>query len=201
MTLRLGVFASHNGTNLQAIIDACTSGTLDGEVVVVLGNNSNAKALERARTAGIPARHISARTHPDEFERDEAILQTLRDADVDLICLAGYNKHLGPNVIRSYRNHILNVHRAPLPRFGGPGMYGDAILEAVLASGVREGGATVHIVDELYDHGRILAFAPMPIYPSDTIDDLAARVLALEHRIYPETIQRIATGEINLDEA
>lgn len=200
MTLRLGVFASHNGSNLQSIIDSCQRGDIDADVKVVIGNNANAFAFERARRAHISTALLNGRTHPEFDQLDEAIAHTLQAANIDLVCLAGYNKMIGPNVLRAFRNRILNVHRAPLPRFGGPGMYGDAILRAVLESGVTEAGATVHIVDEHYDHGRIIAFEPMPVFPNDTVETLAERVLAIEHRIYPATIGKVASGEINLDE-
>ncbi len=201
MTLRLGVLASHNGSNLQAIIDSCATKAIDATVEVVISNNSAAYALTRAADAGIPTRHISTATHPDPKSRDITIATALRDHHVDVVCLAGYMKQLGSHVITEYQNRILNIHRAPLPRFGGPGMYGRAILEAVLSSGVTEAGAAVHIVDEEYDQGPVIAFSPMPVYRDDTVETLETRVLALEHRLYPETLGKIARGEIVLPPA
>lgn len=199
MTLRLGVLASGNGSNFQAILDACASSQLDATVQVLVGNNSKAFAFDRARAAGIPSRHISAKTHPNPEALDAAICETLQDHHVNLVCLAGYMKKLGPQLLRSFHNRILNIHRAPLPQYGGEGMYGDAILEALLRDRATEGGATVHLVDEEYDHGRILAFKPMPIRRDDTVETLAARVLTIEHQLYPATLQRIASGELDLD--
>lgn len=195
----LGILASHGGTNLQAIIDACRAGTLDAEVRVVISNNSRAFALERARRASIPAVHLSAVTNPNADDLDRAITDTLKRRGVSLVILAGYMKLLGPRALCEYRNRVLNVHPSLLPKFGGRGMYGERVHAAVLAAGERESGVTVHIVDERYDHGPIVAQATVPALPGDSPESLAARVLEREHSLYPQTIQRIATGEIDLD--
>ena len=133
--LALGVLASHGGTNLQAIIDSCRSGAIDAEVRVVISNNSRSLALERARRANIPASHLSSSTHPDPDRLDEAITETLRLYGVQVVALAGYMKMLGTRTLDAYRSRILNVHPALLPKFGGQGMYGERVHEAVLASG------------------------------------------------------------------
>ena len=198
--LALGVLASHGGTNLQAIIDSCRSGAADAEVRVVISNNSRSLALERARRANIPASHLSGGTHPAPDLLDEAITETLHRHGVQVVALAGYMKMLGPRTLDAYRNRILNVHPALLPKFGGRGMYGERVHEAVLASGDRVSGVTVHLVDEEYDHGPVVAQTQVPVLPDDTPDTLAARVLEQEHILYPETIQRIATGEVDLDQ-
>ena len=192
--LALGVLASHGGTNLQAIIDSCRADAIDAEVRVVISNNSRSLALERARRASIPARHLSGSTHPDPDRLDEAIAETLQAYGVQLVALAGYMKMLGPRTLDAYRNRILNVHPALLPKFGGRGMYGERVHEAVLASGDSVTGVTVHLVDEEYDRGPIVAQTQVPVLPCDTPDTLAARVLEQEHVLYPSTIQRIATG-------
>ena len=197
--LALGVLASHGGTNLQAIIDSCRSGAIDAEVRVVTSNNSHSLALERARSANIPASHLSGSTHPDPDDLDEAIADTLRRHGVQVVALAGYMKMLGPRTLGAYRNRILNVHPALLPKFGGHGMYGERVHAAVLASGDSVSGVTVHLVDEKYDHGPVVAQAEVPVLPGDTPDTLAARVLEQEHILYPMTIHRIATGEVDLD--
>ena len=197
--LALGVLASHGGTNLQAIIDSCRSGAIDAEVRVVISNNSRSLALERARRANIPASHLSSSTHPDPDHLDEAITETLRLYGVQVVALAGYMKMLGTRTLDAYRSRILNVHPALLPKFGGQGMYGERVHEAVLASGERVSGVTVHLVDEVYDHGPVVAQTQVPVLPDDTPGTLAAKVLEQEHILYPETIQRIATGEIDLD--
>jgi phosphoribosylglycinamide formyltransferase-1 len=197
-TLHLGFLASHGGSNMQAIIDACRQGRLDAVPCVVISNNSRSAALQRAKTEGIPRYHISGKTHPGDAE-DRAILRTLRAHDVGIVILAGYMKRLGPETLKAYRGRILNIHPALLPKFGGKGMYGKRVHEAVLETGDTVTGVTVHVVDDLYDHGRILAQCQVPVLTRDTIDSLAERVLQQEHRLYAETLQRIAVGEIVLD--
>ncbi|MEW6751909.1 MAG: phosphoribosylglycinamide formyltransferase [Candidatus Latescibacterota bacterium] len=197
--LRLGFLASHGGTNMQAIIDACREGRLQAEPRVAISNNSNSGALERARREGITACHLSSATHPDPAALDGAILGALRCHEVEVVCLAGYMRKLGPRTLAAYRNRVLNIHPALLPRFGGKGFYGERVHQAVLAAGETESGPTVHLVDGRYDHGPILAQTRVPVLPEDTVETLAARVLAQEHRIYADTLQRIATGDLDLD--
>ena len=198
--LGLGFLASGGGTNMQAIIDACKEGRLQAEPRVMISNNSGSGALERAQSEGIPGCHLSGRTHPDPGALDEAICQALQQHQVDVVCLAGYMKQLGECTLKTFRSRILNIHPALLPKFGGVGFYGGAVHEAVLAAGEKESGPTVHLVDEEYDHGPILAQYRVPVLLDDTPDTLAARVLEQEHIIYPETLQKIATGEIRLDD-
>ena len=197
--LPVGVIASHGGTNLQAIIDACADGSLDAQIRVVISNNSRSLALDRARRAQIPTAHLSAVTHPDPARLDEAIAETLVSHGVKLVALAGYMKKLGPKTLRRYRNRILNVHPALLPKFGGRGMYGERVHSAVLAAGERISGVSVHLVDEEYDQGPVVTQTQVPVLPDDTPDTLATRVLEREHILYPQTIQRIASAQINLD--
>ena len=197
--LPLGVLASHGGTNLQAIIDACAAGSLYAEVRVVISNNSRSLALERARRANISTAHISSVTHPDPARLDAAIADTLTTHGVELVALAGYMRKLGPRTLSRYRNRILNIHPALLPKFGGQGMYGERVHSAVLAAGECVSGVSVHLVDEEYDQGPVVAQSEVPVLPDDTPDTLAARVLEREHLLYPRTIQRIASGEIDLD--
>jgi len=197
-TLHLGFLASHGGSNMQAIIDACENGLLDATPCVVISNNSESMALERARKADIPHYHISAKTHPSKKE-DQAILRALRVHAVDTVILAGYMKKLGPLTLQAFRGRILNIHPALLPKFGGPGMYGKRVHAAVLGAGETVTGVTVHVVDDLYDHGRILAQCEVPVRAEDTVDSLADRVLQQEHRLYTETLRRIAAGEIVLE--
>jgi phosphoribosylglycinamide formyltransferase-1 len=196
--LRLGFLASHGGTNMQAIIDACREGRLRAEPRVVISNNSDSRALQRARNEGIAAYHLSSRQHRDPEALDRAVLEVLRRHGAEVVCLAGYMKRLGPSTLSFYRGRVLNIHPALLPWFGGAGFYGQAVHEAVLAAGERESGPTVHVVDEEYDHGPILAQTRVPVLPGDTPETLAARVLEQEHRIYAQTLQRIATGELRL---
>jgi phosphoribosylglycinamide formyltransferase-1 len=196
--LRLGFLASHGGSNMQAIIDACTAGRLDAVPCVVISNNSDALALQRARAEGIPRYHISAASHPGTAE-DDAILRTLTAHGVDTVVLAGYMKRLGPRTLAAFRGRILNIHPALLPKHGGRGMFGKRVHEAVLADGDRVTGVTIHLADEQYDHGPILAQCEVPVLAGDTADSLAERVLRQEHRLYVETLQRISQGTIALD--
>jgi phosphoribosylglycinamide formyltransferase-1 len=199
MKLRLGFLASHGGSNVQAILDACREGRLDAEPCVVISNNSDAMVLDRAMAARIPGFHLSSHIHPDPNRLDEAILEVLVKHRVNLIVLAGYMKKLGHKTLARYRGRVLNIHPALLPKFGGKGMYGSRVHEAVLASGDQETGVTIHLVDAEYDQGKILAQKTVPVKPDDTPESLGARVLAAEHEIYVATLQRIAKGEISLD--
>ena len=196
--LRLGMLASHGGTNMQAIIDACHDGRLEAEPRVVISNNSRSGALKRARQAGISGRHISGVTHPDLEVLDREMLAVLERHGVEVICLAGYMKKVGDAVLSAYAGRILNIHPALLPKYGGKGFYGDAVHAAVLAAGERESGVTVHLVDEVYDHGSVLAQRTVAVLEEDTVRTLGARVLEQEHAIYAETLQKIAIGEIRL---
>lgn len=183
---------------MQAIIDACSSGVLDAQPAVVISNNSGAKALERARSAGVPALHISGVTHPGPGAEDRAILSALKEHDVNLVCLAGYMKKVGPLTLGEYRGRILNIHPALLPRHSGEGMYGMRVHEAVIASGDEVTGVTVHIADDEYDRGPILAQAEVKVDPADTPETLARRVLQAEHELYVYTLRKIADGQIIL---
>lgn len=196
-TLHLGFLASHGGSNMQAIIDACKRGRLDAKPCVVISNNSDSMALQRAKNEGIPRYHISSVTHPGSLE-DEEILRTLKCHGVDTVILAGYMKMLGPATLRAYRGRILNIHPALLPKYGGKGMYGKRVHEAVLAAGEKVTGVSIHIVDENYDTGPIIAQCQVPVHEGDTVDSLAERVLKHEHVLYAETLQKIADGRIAL---
>ena len=186
---------------MQAIIDACREGRLNAEPRVVISNNSRSRALRRAADAGIPRYHVSTVTHPDDDARDRAIVDILERHGVGLVVLGGYMKELGPETIARFRDRIVNVHPALLPKFGGRGFYGLAVHEAVLASGDSVTGATIHLVDEQLDHGAVLAQRRVAVEAGDTAETLAARVLPVEHSLYVDTLRRIASGEIDLDAA
>jgi phosphoribosylglycinamide formyltransferase 1 len=194
----LAFLASHGGSNMQAILDAISRGDLAAKPAVVISNNSDSQALKRARQENIRCYHLSNETHPDPSQLDQAIVAVLKAHQTDLVILAGYMKKIGHTVLSAYQGRILNIHPALLPDFGGRGMYGKRVHEAVLAAGAAETGVTVHLVDEHYDHGPILAQTRVPVDPDDTIDTLAARVLKCEHQLYADTIGRIITGEIRL---
>jgi len=188
---RLAVFISGSGTNLQSIMDRCADGTIPGEVVLVISNKTDAKGLLRAQKAGINTVVHRRKKFPDGNAADEHLLQLLINHEIDIIALAGYLKMIPPAIIRRYRGRVLNIHPALLPKYGGKGMYGHYVHEAVLASGDTESGVTIHLVDEIYDHGKIVAQEKVPVLPGDTPDDLAARVLAVEHQLYPRVLKKM----------
>lgn len=194
--LKLGFLASHGGSNMQSIIDACKTGKINAVPVVVISNNSNSMALQRAKNEGIPTYHISQKKYPDSDSLDGAIIDVLVKYEVDLVILAGYMKKLGKKVIQRFNGRILNIHPALLPKYGGEGMHGRFVHEAVINNKEKESGCTVHIVDEKYDHGRILGQVKVPVFPEDTPETLAERVLEQEHKLYPDIIGKIASGEI-----
>ena len=197
--LRLGILASHAGTTMQAIIDACDEGRLHAKVRVVISNNSHSGALERARTHGIPAYHLSGATHPDPCDLDAAVVERLVGHHVDVVALAGYMKRLGPLVLSRFRGRLLNTHPALLPKHGGQGMYGDRVHEAVLASGEKVSGATVHLVERDYDTGPVLSQVEVPVEEGDTLETLRDRVQSAEQEHYVQALHRIAMGEIKLE--
>jgi phosphoribosylglycinamide formyltransferase 1 len=177
---RLGVLVSGRGSNLRALVDAYSRGELAAPVVVVISNNVQAAALLLARAKGIATAHISSKTHEDP---GAAMLACLYQHEVDLLVLAGYLKRLDPRIVSAYHGRAINIHPAPLPRFGGPGMYGEHVHRAVLESGVPLSGPTVHRVTDEYDEGEILAHQPVPVLPGDDPATLGARVLAAEHEL------------------
>ncbi len=179
--LRLGALASGRGSNVAAIAAAIERGDLLAELALVVSNNSGAEVLAFARAAGIPCAHISAKTHPDE---GAALLDALAGARTDVLVLGGYMKKLDPRVVRAYQGRAVNIHPGPLPEFGGRGMFGSHVHEAVLRSGRPETGPTVHRVTAEYDEGETLGYASVPVQPHDTVQTLAARVLAAEHDLY-----------------
>lgn len=190
--LRLAVFASGGGTNLQALLDGMPQGT-PAQVCLVVSDRADARALDRARSAGVEAVHVPMRDRPvDEVSAD--LLELLHRHRCDFVALAGFLRLVPPAVVSAFRDRIVNIHPALLPAFGGPGMYGRHVHDAVLAAGCRVTGATVHVVDERYDEGRILTQWPVPVFPGDTTDTLAARVLRVEHQLYPATIAALANA-------
>lgn len=189
--MRIAVLASHEGTTLQAIIDA-----FPGDVVAVVSNNAESGALVRARAAGIPAHHLSSRTHPDPDALDGAIAKTLVDSACDVVVLAGYMRKIGPRTLGAFHGRILNTHPALLPKFGGQGMYGLHVHRAVLASGDAVTGASVHWVDSEYDAGHVIDRREVPVHAGDTPETLATRVQAHERALLVDVLRRLARGEI-----
>ncbi len=196
--MKLGLLASQRGTNMQAIVDACGSGRLAAVPAVVISNNSGSGAAERAKREGIPFHHLSGKTHPSGEALDAAILGTLEEYGVELVVLVGYMKRLGPKTLARYAGRVINTHPALLPKFGGQGMYGARVHEAVLASGERETGVSIHVVDQDYDTGPVIAQCRVSVEVGDTPESLAERVVTREHEFLVETIASIADGRIRL---
>jgi len=183
------VFASGSGTNLQALLDHETANG-PYRIVVVISDRGGAGALERAEAAGRVARVIEVRNRPPEEVASET-LSLLESLEVGAIFLAGYLRLVPSAVVSAYRRRILNIHPALLPDFGGMGMFGDRVHEAVLASGAKVSGATVHYVDEEYDTGTIVGQCPVQVLPGDDAPALAARILNVEHRLYPIVAEHV----------
>lgn len=188
MPSRLAVLASGRGSNLQAIVDHFDNLARErvAKVVLVASNRADSPALIRAATASIDIAQFNAADDGTE------LLDLLKKHRIDLVVLAGYLKRIPSKVIREYSGRMINIHPALLPAFGGEGMYGARVHQAVIASGAKESGVTVHLVDDEYDRGPIIAQWRIPVEPSDTADRLAARVLNVEHVVYPRTVEMVA---------
>ncbi|HTH66588.1 MAG TPA: phosphoribosylglycinamide formyltransferase [Gemmatimonadales bacterium] len=182
--LRVAVLASGSGSNLQALLDALGP-KAPARVTHVVSNHPDAGALERARRAGVRTTVLQDPTNADE------LLSVL--ADADLVVLAGYLKLVPARVVARFRQRTINIHPALLPAFGGPGMYGQRVHQAVIASGATQSGATVHFVDEHFDRGPIIAQRTVPVLPDDTAASLAHRVLDVEHELLPQVVLELAT--------
>jgi phosphoribosylglycinamide formyltransferase 1 len=197
--MNIAIFASGRGSNFQAILSAIDTGLLPARVTVLISNRSDAGALDIARARGIQTSHLSQKMFPSEEALAEAILNVLSQQRAELLALAGYLKKIPLLVVRRYRNRIVNIHPALLPLFGGAGMYGHFVHEAVIASGMKVSGATVHLVDEEYDRGPIVMQKTVEIIREDTPDLLAAKVLKIEHEIYPLVLKAFAEGKIKIE--
>ena len=194
--MNIAVLASHRGTVLQAVLDACADRSLPARVAVVVSNNSRSGAAERAQRAGIPFCHLSGATHSDALALDHAVANALISHHCDWVLLAGYMKKLGPITLARFGGRILNTHPSLLPRHGGLNMFGQRVHQAVLESGDTVTGITIHVVESEYDVGPILTQREIPVLPNDTVESLAARVHAVEGAFVVETLLRIANGEL-----
>jgi phosphoribosylglycinamide formyltransferase-1 len=200
--IRLGVLASGGGSNLQALLDACAARRVDAEVALVLSNLPGAGALERATRAGVAAECLPSKGVTDRAAYDLSLVERLRAARVDLVCLAGYMRLVTPAFLRAFGPdegtrgcpRVVNIHPALLPAF--PGLHGP---RQAIAAGVKLAGCTVHFVDEGTDTGPIIAQASVPVLDGDTEESLAARILEQEHRLYPQAVQWIAAGRLSLE--
>jgi phosphoribosylglycinamide formyltransferase-1 len=193
--MRIGVLASHEGSVLQAILDACSAPNPDARlcarVSVVVSNNSESGAIRRARDAGIRTVHLSSATHPDADALDHAIVQSLDEAAVDLVVLAGYMKRLGPATLARFKDRMINTHPSLLPKFGGTGFFGRRVHEAVIDAGERESGATVHWVAGDYDSGPIISQVRVQIATGETAESLETKVKAAERSLLIDTLRAL----------
>jgi phosphoribosylglycinamide formyltransferase-1 len=192
----LAFLASHNGSSMRAVIGAIAAGTLDAKAVLAVSNRKQAPALEFARDQGVKTLVIPTLSDPDAA--DARLAAALQEAGADLVILSGYLRRLGPATLAAFAGRALNIHPALLPKFGGEGMYGRKVHEAVIAAGERVSGASVHHVDGEYDHGPVLARVEVPVLAEDTPESLEARVMAAEPGLFVETLRRIAAGELAL---
>jgi phosphoribosylglycinamide formyltransferase-1 len=193
------VFASGGGSNFQSLIDRKLSGDLHVELSVLIVNNSGAGAAERARKHGIPVVHCAPSLFEDEARYSEALQNHLNRYGAELLILAGYMKKLPGNIVENYRNRIINIHPGLLPSFGGKGMYGKKVHQAVLDYGAKISGITIHFVDEEYDHGPIIHQAVVGVRDDDTVNTLAARVLEAEHANYWKIVEAIGQGALRVE--
>ena len=196
--MNIAVFASHGGSDLQAIIDGCKQDKLNATVAVVISNNGDSMALERAKRENIPAYHMSAKKYGSEDLLAEELLGVLEEYQIDMIFLAGYMRMLHVDILTKYHNRVFNIHPALLPKFGGRGMYGMNVHTAVIEAKETETGVTIHRVNAEYDSGEIVAQTKVSVMQDDTPEILAARVLEREHTFLVEVISKIIDGEIAL---
>lgn len=193
MGIRIAVLASGRGSNLVAIMQAIAEKKIDGEIAVVLSDKAEAKALEHAENAGIPAYHVNPKAYEQKADYEAELLRYIEQADCQLICLAGYMRILSPYFVSQATCPIMNIHPALLPAF--PGLHGQ---RQALEYGVKVAGCTVHFVDEGMDSGAIILQKTVPVLHDDTEDSLSARILEQEHQAYPEAIQLFAQGKLEL---
>jgi phosphoribosylglycinamide formyltransferase-1 len=193
--LRIAVLASGGGTDLQSILDACETGQIDGKVALVISNNEDAYALERAREFGARAVFIDHRGKTRE-EHERELVHELIMHQIDLIVLAGYLRMFTPYFVNKYKNKIINIHPALLPKYGGKGMHGLKVHKAVLDADESESGCSVHFVTEEVDGGPVIARMMVPVKPDDTVQSLQERVLAAEHLLLPMVVQWFAQGKV-----
>ncbi len=196
---KIAVFVSGGGSNFKAIHHQIIQGNILGKIVMVFSNNPNCGAIKFAEENSIPIFIINAVRYPNTHTRDEFLLKTCLKAKIDLICLAGFMKILPQNIVKQYEYRILNIHPGLLPEFGGKGFYGTRVHEAVINTGKRESGATVHFVDEIYDHGPIILQKKVEVMETDTPESLAARVLKLEHELFPKVVKAFCENKIIME--
>jgi len=197
--MRLAAFCSHGGSNFAAIADAARAGSIPIDVVLMVHNNARAGAKEKALARGIPTAWLPRGGADSEDEYARAILAVLEEHGVELVALAGFMQRIPPAIVRRFSGRMTNIHPALLPLFGGPGFYGLRVHRAVFDAGMKVSGPTVHLVDEEYDRGPILMQRAVAIDDCASPEEIAARVLVEEHRIYPEALGLLAAGRFRLE--
>jgi len=196
---RLAVFASGRGSNFRAILDNIHNGSIPAEVVLCFTNNPAAGVIDIAKANHIPVCVIIPKNFPDSTAFNDAVLKELQSAGADYIVLAGYLKLIGRQIIAAYPDRIINIHPALLPAFGGKGMYGHHVHQAVFESGARISGVTVHLVNSEYDAGPIVLQQCVPIDDLNSPDEIAARVLTIEHQIYARAIKLLVEDKLHIE--
>jgi phosphoribosylglycinamide formyltransferase-1 len=196
--LKLGFLASNNGTSFRSVVEAIEAGTLDAEARLIVSNRKDAPALAFAAEHGVPHRCIPTAADPDAA--DAALKAALQDAGVELVILSGYLRKLGPKTLAAFESRILNIHPALLPKYGGKGMYGRRVHEAVAAAGETLSGASVHVVDAEYDHGPVIWRREARLSPGDDAAAIEAKVTAAEAGLFVEVLRRISEGSLSLPE-
>lgn len=196
---RIGVLASGGGSNFQALADACADGTINAEIVVLITNKRHAYAVTRARTMKIESLLFDPAAFNSRTVHCAKMTKALNERNVDLVCLAGYLLKVEACMIRAFPNRILNIHPALLPKYGGKGMYGHHVHAAVIAAQEKESGCSVHLVNEVFDEGPVIAQARVPVQPDDTPEKLAERILPYEHKLYVSVVKDICSGKLDLD--
>lgn len=195
---KLAILVSGRGSNMMKLIEACEQGRLQASVELVISNNADSQALVTARKKNINAVHLSSRTHPDADALDVAMKDLFEQYEIDYVLLAGFMKKIGPKTLSAYKHRIINIHPSLLPKFGGKGMFGLNVHKAVVAAGEKVTGVTIHLVDDEYDKGAILAQEKVKVSARDTAESLARKVLKVEHILFAETVQKIVDGSIIL---
>lgn len=192
----IAIFASGGGSNLKAIYSSIVSQSINGKIAIVVSNNPTSGAIEFAKECKINFFVINKQICPDQYKRESNILEELINKKIDLICLAGYLKLVPEKIINHYKNCILNIHPSLLPQYGGKGFYGMHVHEAVIASGDKRSGVTIHFVNEKYDRGEILIQEVVEVKSNDTPESLSHRILKIEHRLYSFAIKAFCENKI-----
>ena len=197
--LKLAFLASRNGSAFRAAVEAARAGRLSADIVLLVSNSAKAPALDFARERGIACAVIATAADPEAA--DQALAAALAASGADWVVLSGYLRRIGPAVLARFADRILNIHPGPLPAFGGEGMYGRRVHEAVIAAGVPQSEVTIHLVDGEYDHGRVLGRWPVPVEAGDTPQALEQRVTALEPEVMTRTLIDLAEGRLEPSQA